>query len=360
MLRRVQFWIGSACIACLLCSLAGLADTSVRPVIDHQDDRTYCTQVADALAQATASVDLLLSNAELEENPLWESLTAAHARGVRVRVLLDESDWSASITARNRPAIEFLRAAGVDARFDDPAVTTHAKLAIIDRTIVILGSSNWNRYALTEQEQANVRIDDERVGVVFGDWFDRLWTMRNPGTLEIEAGETLAGPGPRIVALPDADGSTVYASFVLELLASAQTSVHVVLYRMSIYPSYTDSLANDLARGLIAAAGRGLDVRVLLDDCSFYADSASANLTSALYLYEHGIPVRFDRPSETTHAKLLIVDGEHAVLGSTNWNYYALERNVEANVALLGMPRVATAYEAFFQAVWRAGREVGR
>jgi phosphatidylserine/phosphatidylglycerophosphate/cardiolipin synthase-like enzyme len=131
------------------------------------------------------------------------------------------------------------------------------------------------------------------------------------------------------------------------------------LYRVSIYPQYQDSLSNALVDAVAAAAGRGLDVRVLIDDCRLYADSADANLAAALVFRERGVPVRFDDPAETTHAKLVIIDGETVVLGSTNWNYYSLERNVETNVALIGIPEVAAPYEAFFESLWCAGREIG-
>jgi len=356
MFRRVQSWIGSACLVVLL-GVACSGTTIVEPVIDRPGTCAYCTVVADAFAAATESIDLLLANAEMEANPLWGSLVDAHARGIRVRVLVDESDWAPSTTEKNRPAIEYLRSVGIDARFDDPAVTTHAKLAIVDRRVVVVGSTNWNRYAFTDQEQANVRVVDDRVGAAFADWFDRLWEKCSVVLAPVE--DNPIGDGPRIVALPDGDGSTVYASFVLSLLRRAASSVHVVLYRMSVYPGYADSLANDLADGLVGAGRRGLDVRVVIDDCQFYADSAAANLTSALYLHQRGIPVRFDRPEATTHAKLLIVDGAHVVLGSTNWNYYALERNVEANVALVGMPGVAAVYDAFFETLWRDARSVG-
>jgi phosphatidylserine/phosphatidylglycerophosphate/cardiolipin synthase-like enzyme len=47
------------------------------------------------------------------------------------------------------------------------------------------------------------------------------------------------------------------------------------------------------------------------------------------------------------------------VLGSTNWNYYSVEQNVEANVALVGLPEVAEAYEAYFEWLWSEGREIG-
>ena len=130
------------------------------------------------------------------------------------------------------------------------------------------------------------------------------------------------------------------------------------MYRMSYYSGYGDSLANDLLQALIDAANRGLDVKVLLDDCAYYADSAAANLTSALVLQQRGVEVRFDDPGLTTHTKLVVIDGQTVVLGSTNWNYYALQQNCEIAMAFVHLPEVAAAFETFFQSLWATGRDI--
>jgi len=357
MSRRIQFWTGTAVLLVALAS-AG-AETIIEPLIDRPGASRYCDVVAEALDGAVESIDLLLSNAELDENPLWVSVVAAHERGVRVRVLLGVSDWASEITEDNRPTIDFLTERGIDARFDDPSVTTHAKLALIDRTTAVLGSTNWNRYAFTDQEQANVRIVDERVGGAFASWFDALWAGSTPdGSAVFEANPANADT-PTVVPLPDVDGSCLYASAARLLIDAAEHSVHAALYRVSVYAAYSDSASNQLLDALVRAARRGLDVRILIVDCRFYADSATANLMSALYLCERGIPVRFDEPDETMHAKLLIIDGEDVLVGSTNWNYYALERNVEASVALLEMRNVAARFDEYFEELWRSGRGVG-
>ena len=306
------------------------------------------------------SIDLLLSDAQLEENPLWEPLLKAVARGVRVRALLDASDWAPSITEKNRPTIAFLNEHGIDARFDDPAVTTHAKLVIVDREVVVLGSSNWNRYAFTEQEQANVRVEDRTVGAVFSEYFDRLWT----GTLSpdgiVFTFDALDTPDPLLIPIPDTVDTANYADLLLEVLQRAERSIHVAMYRISYYPEYRDSTSNKLLDALIGAVGRGLDVKILMDDCAFYPDSAEENLEAALYLYLHGVDVRMDDPSKTMHAKLVLVDGETTLLGSTNWNYYALEQNNEVAIALVHLPEVAWIYEEYFQVLWEEGRELTR
>ncbi len=344
--------------ATLVLCFAVRADTTIRPLVDVAGTGAYVAAVADALAGAREAVDVLLSSVDLEGNPLVDGLVQASGRGVRVRVLVDQSDWEEAITVRNRPAVDALRAEGIDARFDDPEITTHAKLVVVDSACVILGSTNWNRYALYEHRQAGVRIDDARTAQAFGAFFERQWTASGE-RVEMALGEPIPVDGaPAIVAIPDDDGTVLYGAVALGLLSRAQRSVHAVLYRVSVYPQYADSVTSELVAALVGAAARGVDVRIVMDDCRFYEDSAAANLMSAIYLYQSGVDVRFDDPDVTTHAKLLVIDGESVLLGSTNWNYYSVERNVEANVALLFMPDVARVYESYFEALWKAGRPI--
>jgi phosphatidylserine/phosphatidylglycerophosphate/cardiolipin synthase-like enzyme len=336
----------------------GTSTAVLTPLIDRPGTSAYCDAVAAAMEDASSSIDLLLSSADVTGVPLWDSVIAASDRGVSVRVLLDASDWAPDITADNQRVVSYLTGHGIECRFDDPGVTTHAKMAVLDRTVVVLGSSNWNKYAFLEHEQTNVMIEDAEVGGAFSEYFDRLWEARLPvDGVEIDFDAALSDE-PAIVPLPDGPETALYAALLLKLLPRARRSVHVAMYRVSVYPNYPGSLANELVDGLISAARRGLDVRILIDDCRYYADSADANLASAITLYQQGIEVRFDGPEETTHVKLVVIDGESVVLGSTNWNYYSLEQNVEANVGLLRIPQVAEAFEAYFEILWEDGRPI--
>jgi len=337
---------------------ARTAPVIVTPVIDRPGIDAYCDAVAAAMEGASTSIDLLLSSADVSGVPLWDGVIAAAQRGVAVRVLLDASDWAPGITRDNRRVLEYLKENGIDCRLDDPSVTTHAKLVVVDRSVVVLGSTNWNEYAFDSHEQTNIGIEDPQVGSVFAEYFERLWAGQFPVEgVEIDFEDALSS-GPAVIPLTDGPGTSLYASLLLKLLPHARRSVHIVMYRLSVYPDYPGSLSNALVDELIAAAGRGLDVRLLIDDCRYYRDSADANLASAITLYQHGIEVRFDAPEETTHAKLVVIDGESVVLGSTNWNYYSLEENVETNVGIVRIPTVAAPFEAFFEAVWAGGRPI--
>jgi len=334
-------------------------ETIVFPLIDRPGDSSYCQYAQVAFDGATSSIDLLLADARLDDNPLWESVLAAKNRGVQVRVLVDESDWAPTITERNRVTVNFLNDHDIEARFDDPAITTHAKLAVIDRKTVILGSSNWNKYSLREQEQTNLLVTNGDVGEVFSSYFDRLWMDKLPcHGVEFDL-SSFPAEGSWIVPIPDTCDTANYLKILLRLLEQSEHSIHVVMYRASYYPDYQDGSSNEILHALISAASRGLEVKVLLDDCSFYPESAEANLQAALYLYLHGIEVRFDDPGTTTHAKLVIVDGNSVILGSTNWNYYSLEKNNEVDIAVINLPAVVAPYEQLFRLLWKDGRVIG-
>lgn len=349
--------IAALCVVPLTCSGTD-TDITVQPLVGAPEDAMYCQAVLEAIAVAQRSIDALISSVSIDDNPILPALAAAAERGVIVRAVLDASDWAPEITVKNQPALSYFLQQGIEARFDDPSVTLHAKLVIVDETTIILGSSNWNRYALTEHRQADVLIRSATIGAFYVDYFNVLWQDAASDRGVVVALPDTFGDQPLVLPLADLPESGSYARALLVLLANAERSIYVTMYRMSTYPGYGDSLANDLLYGLIDAANRGLDVKVLLDDCAYYADSAEANLMSALVLQQRGVEVRFDEPEHTTHTKLVIVDGQTVVLGSTNWNYYALQRNCEIDIAFVNLPEIAKSFESFFQTLWAAGREV--
>jgi len=327
-------------------------------LIGEPESEVYCQAVLEAVAEAEETIDLLLSSVSTADNPILPALAAATERGIVVRALLDASDWAPDITAKNQPALSYFLDHGIEAKFDDPAVTLHSKLVIVDGETVILGSSNWNRYALTEHRQADVLIRETSIGAFYADYFDALWSgALSSRELELALPDDF-GDVPSVLPLADLPDSATYVRVLMELLNRAERTIHVSMYRISYYSGYADSLANGILHALIDAGHRGLDVKVLLDDCAYYDDSAAANLTSAITLHQRGVEVRLDDANLTTHAKLVVIDGETVLLGSTNWNYYSLEKNCETNVVFVNLPEIGAHFEAYFQTLWASGRDL--
>jgi len=356
MFTRVQR-IALAVLLAAVATHAAVAETLLLPLFSTSDHSAYCTDALQRIDSASDRIAVMLSSASWEGHPLLDALLSAQARGVSVRVLLDASDWAPSITEKHQHVLQRLLEGGVEAKFDDPSVTTHAKLLLVDDTVTMLGSSNWNAYALSEHRQTDIMIEDAAINAFYRSYFDAVWD-RSTSELSIELPSLPSTGESAVIPLADWTDTQCYGTVLLELIRDAKQSVHVSMYRMSYYTQYSDSLSNQLIHALISAAGRGLSVKVLLDDCAYYEDSAEANLLTALYLHNRGIEVRLDAATETTHTKLVVIDERTVLLGSTNWNYYALEQNVEVNVALVGLPELGAQFEAFFQQLWAAGRRV--
>jgi len=122
------------------------------------------------------------------------------------------------------------------------------------------------------------------------------------------SGVTRSGP---LIVEPGAGFSPVY-----RLINGARHSIDVTMYEFS------DTTAE---RDLAAAAGRGVRVRVILDQ-----RERSANSGAYAYLSSHRVTVTWSSPDyRYTHQKTVIIDGARAVIMTANLTsrYYATSRD---------------------------------
>jgi hypothetical protein len=92
---------------------------------------------------------------------------------------------------------------------------------------------------------------------------------------------------------------------------------------------------------LISAKQRGVEVKVILDqninfESESMDDAVGSNKNQKAYelLRKNNVSVFFDTSDVYTHAKVIVIDNETVILGSTNWSKAALTRNNEANVLI--------------------------
>lgn len=139
-----------------------------------------------------------------------------------------------------------------------------------------------------------------------------------------------------------------YFPVVHKALQSAKSSIHIASFELKYYESYPGSLENVIIDDLVKAHERGVDVRIIIDQ---YADQDEK--TNAYgFLLGKGLKIKYDSNKTTTHAKLIIIDGRVVVLGSTNFSYYALEKNREVDL-LVESAKIAGYFEDYFEALWK-------
>jgi len=120
----------------------------------------------------------------------------------------------------------------------------------------------------------------------------------------------------------------------------------VCVYVEKKYPT------DELISSLVEAANNDLDVKVILNvDEESAEQSAGVNQKVGLYLTKNGVDVKYDRPEIALHSKLLIVDGEHVVLGSHNWTAGSFWGYDDTSV-YVASPDLAAGYEARFEQFW--------
>jgi phosphatidylserine/phosphatidylglycerophosphate/cardiolipin synthase-like enzyme len=149
-------------------------------------DGAYVPAVAEALTGAQVSVDVLMflgtsaAGSPQEPGPavLVDALVAAAARGVAVRVVLDQDDGGEPYRSAfiNRALVARLQAGGVPVRLDDPLTLLHSKVVVVDDRTTVIGSHNWTANSLSTSHETSVLLRSPDVALRARARFEALWT----------------------------------------------------------------------------------------------------------------------------------------------------------------------------------------
>jgi len=165
--------------------------------------------------------------------------------------------------------------------------------------------------------------------------------------------EVVSNTNTTVMIINDRD----YYPVAMKMIDDAHKSIHMVMYEIKWYgdPDNDYHDVSKLGKSLVSAEKRGCDVKIIMDDGRGYGfenpDMVEWAENWKKYFEAHGIQVKFDWSNQTTHDKLIIIDGEIVIVGSTNWSTSALDYNHEAN-ALIENEKVAEEYEEYFEHLW--------
>jgi cardiolipin synthase A/B len=109
-----------------------------------------------------------------------------------------------------------------------------------------------------------------------------------------------------------------------------------------------------IEQDLSAAAQRGVTVQVILPAPS--GSSSDSNSSGIATIKQGGVAVRED-PRLYMHAKILIVDGQTAFVGSENISSQSLDRNREVGIIIADSSVINTLQQTF-QADWGDSQSV--
>lgn len=261
--------------------------------------------------------------------PIQKALIAARRRGVDVKVLLNPSRSDGS--RANDEAFETLRNSGVAVEWTNPAFyVTHEKSMVVDELAFICTFNFADKYFTKTRGYAVVSRNPAEVNEVVAG-FEADWSREEFTPQRLVWSQGPAGNSRRRA---------------MELIESAR---HEILIEN---PKLVD--AETLER-LVQALARGVKVSFLSSGLKGLSDWDIVENSAALRrLMSQGAEVR-EIKKPKMHAKLILVDGSRALVGSLNLDKSCFELRRELAV-MVEHPQPLAELARTFAADWAASK----
>jgi cardiolipin synthase A/B len=249
-------------------------------------------------------------------------------RGIDVRVMLEPHPFGGSSTSASE-TLDKLKAAGVKAQFSDPDFAlTHEKGMIIDNSTVYIMTTNFTNAALGTGSSTR----------------NREYDIVDSNTQDVQA----------VAAIFQADWNHSTASFndsnlvVSPVNARSDFNTLIGSARHTLLVTGEEMNDSGIEQDLVNAAQHGVNVEVILP--APRGSSSDSNQSGIDALKQGGIPVRED-PRLYMHAKIIVIDGKEAFVGSENISAQSLDQNRELGI-IVSDGNVLNTLQQTFQTDW--------
>lgn len=269
--------------------------------------------VLDEINAAQCSIDL--SMYFFTAQGIVDSLERAVDRGIRVRVILERQPFGTF--GDQREMFDRLGAIGVDVAWGpDRFMFSHAKYMIVDESVLLVTNQNFTGAGFNSNREFGVitteqKYVEEATAIFQADW----------------SGASFDGSVEHLVVSPINSRSTIP-----DLIDRSSNSIWM----------YSEVLRDEeITTALGNAADRGVDVRVLVNESTDAED-----VPYFLDALGHGVQIRV-LPNPYVHSKVMIVDGNAALVGSQNYSYTSLNLNREMGIVLTdegNLEKIITVY----------------
>lgn len=264
----------------------------------------------------------------LSDRNVIRALEDAANHGVDVRVMLEPHPYGSGSPTRT---IDQLKAAGAKVQDTSPTFTlTHEKGMIIDGTTAYIMTSNFSRSALGGYGSSSKYVSNREYDIV------------DTSTQDVQAVSTIFQADWNRTTAQFNDSNLVVSPVnsrndFTALLSNAHSTLLLEAEEMN------DSA---IEQALIDAVKRGVRVQVILPAPQGSAsDSNSAGIAT---IKQGGVQVREDAHLYI-HAKIIVVDGQKAFVGSENISSQSLDQNRELGIIVSDQGVLHTLQQTFQQ-----------
>lgn len=253
-----------------------------------------------------------------------------------VEIVVDDDQCAAMGAARDCALGALASHARVSIVDDSRSRLMHHKFVSADGLRVWASSANFTRNSFCSDFNNSVVVEQPEIVAAYEAQFDRMFNLGGFGP--VAAVEPARGGNYALYFSPQTPIASParWFSDMVAAIDAATTSVDVMTN------AWTRTEVSD---ALVAAAGRGVAVRAVVDDTYFDDAPAQALLTA-------GIETRHD----AVHSKVMVIDGQTVITGSPNWSAAAWANN-EASL-WIDDATVASAYALELDRIWATATAV--
>ena len=344
--------------------------------------------IVKAIDAAQETLDLTMFT--LRSTKIAEAILRAKERGVKVRVILDQSQNDSDAV---RPYRDWLAYNGVKVRVlggPDPngpewAEKDHNKFMVLDGKLVETGSMNFTKNAVQFNFENGSFTTDKTDAKAYQAFFDDMWKNRAGSFAEAPAKEPTLPSDEELIRelqvapepppappqwgpLPEArkisfNGETLpgyavkpqhpVADIIASAIHAARQTIQIALYEFT-EPQLLDALKD--------AKRRGVKVSIVIDFTHVFPSgldhtgSARQRSEQIQALIDDGFDVRVVKGLHSTgvmHNKFALFDGKILEAGSYNWSVTAENYHFE-NIFFSDDAKRVAFYQKYHQYLWDA------
>ena len=234
---------------------------------------------------------------------------------------------------------------------DDSPYYMHHKSIVVDNRYIVVSTANFDRYEFLSDRNIVLLLDNTDIA--------RRFTAEHREMINgtFHGGEPTAEPG--FTTLINGTLSNVWVYFspddypsqkdtIRNLIQSAAETIYLAMYH------FTD---DDIAGDLVAAHGRGVDVKAIFEAGKYWEDEDIHDYDTLL---DNGVLATLDKDNADPaanqwypyfHVKMMIIDHEIVYIGSAQFTTNGFQYNDE-HLLIIENPQLASKLEEFFNHYW--------
>jgi cardiolipin synthase len=295
----------------------------------------------------------IVEDVESDGEHLGDLLLAKRAKGVQVNVIYDSYGSNATPAA----FLDRLKAGGINVvdfnpinplqanAPSSPNDRDHRKILVVDGTIAIVGGVNLSAtYEVRPLAKSgaiegkpsefwrdtDLQIEGPAVGQLQRLFLEHWSAQKGPPLDQAKFFPTVPAKGGEVVRILGSTPKDAVPRYYVTMLSAIRNAEQRIFLSTAYFVPTEKEVAD-----LIAAARRGVDVRLLLPGESDSDLALTVGRSSYRELLEAGVKI-YETRNEILHSKSAVVDGVWTVIGSSNFDRRSVIFNDEVDSVVLG------------------------